>query len=185
MIINATLFIDTDIWKILSSATGFCALVISLISFLSSKRDKKKIEYNMISKEYRDVDEFRNDLLRTEKKFIDFEEYRTNQSEELKNKLANIYKRDYHDSSKDSEEFILCRRTRKWLDQLDVWGQMIKDRKIQENILFNVIGSAFEIDYPALSFVVEGHRLAHPDTEFYKGIDILKKAFDKWKKNKK
>jgi len=139
----------------------------------------------MIEQKYLENEASRNDLARTESLIEGFLEYRSNISEKEIEKLAVLYKNKFHDAGADSVEFKLCRGTRTWLDQLDRWGKMIKEKKVDKNILFNIIGKAFEIDYPALLFIIEGHRLAHPDMGLYKNIELLKDEYDGWKKRQK
>jgi hypothetical protein len=100
--------------------------------------------------------------------------------------LAEDYLKRFHSSFRDKRKpeedkrvQDIDRRARTRVRFMNTAGALTRRRLIDEDLLFELIGPAFNRDYEVIQVIVTGNRKAH---EFcvYRDIEFLKERYDKW-----
>lgn len=164
---------------------GFLA---SLLSYeLIEVRKKRKIEtYWKVESEYK------SDAQQSARKSI--EEIATalaNQqavlpknlnATELNSAIIDYYNTEFHYSSdKTKRDQAWEIRTR--IRFLNLMGVLLKKNMVDKDLLFNLIGLGFEIDYRTLTIILAAHRASHNTPYLYNYFEYLWAEYQKWKSN--
>ncbi|MFT3911502.1 MAG: hypothetical protein QM737_18910 [Ferruginibacter sp.] len=96
--------------------------------------------------------------------------------------LIEFYSSNYHLTTIDNQKMIdssIMNRVR----FLNLTGTLIKQKLVNKNMLFELIGIAFEEDYSTLKRVLETHRKDHGTPQMYSAFEKVMEQYKIWKKD--
>jgi hypothetical protein len=109
---------------------------------------------------------------------------RNGDAKNLQQKLIDDYQEKFHDAPDSNEEKAVDRRARRRISFLNQTAILLRKRLIDKDMLLELIGSGFEVDYPVLEIVLKAHRQAHNFPDMYKHIEYLQDEYRKWRRAK-
>ena len=97
-----------------------------------------------------------------------------------KDDFMNFYNKNYRTQSSETVERRKSQSVHLYLHNLHHLWRRLEEGEFSKEEIFNIFGSAIEIDSKLIDLFFKAHRTAHPDKIFWEKIPSLLNESEKW-----
>jgi len=176
----------SNILDIIIKGSGSVAVIIAIWQLFHSWKKRRvdmywKIAEIYLSKESRESRQALDELLNKMPNLKTYLESKQ-KDKQTRNNLINEFITRFHNAQQGTKEKEICTKARTRLRFLHQTGIIYKKNLIDKKLLFELIGTGFEIDFPILDIIIEGYRRPHNFPKMYNYFEYLWLKYHKWKK---